>query len=138
MPAAPGAGSQGPKPRRWEIWEVNLNPAKGREQKGVRPCLVISIDALNQSNFGTVIVCPLTTTERPNFKWRTGLVPADFSVVARDWTVEPNWVETDQIATIDVALGLGGGTTRGHLATLRNAKKQSEVNSSVCMMLGLQ
>jgi mRNA interferase MazF len=130
-------GSRGSKPQRWEIWEVNLDPAKGREQKGVRPCLVISTDALNQSNFGTVIVCPLTTAERPNFRWRTGLVPADLIIVARGWGAEPNWVETDQIATIDVALGLGGSDARGHLATLRNAKKQGAVSDSIRMMLGL-
>jgi mRNA-degrading endonuclease toxin of MazEF toxin-antitoxin module len=121
------------KPRRWDIWEVNLDPAKGREQRGVRACLVISIDALNQSNFGTVIVCPITTTFRESFTWRPGLVPEDLSVVAEDWTAKANWVETDQIATIDVRLGM-----RRMLATVVNPKKRAAVSDSVAMMLGLE
>ena len=32
---------------RGEVYFVNLNPAKGREQAGDRPVLVLSIDAIN-------------------------------------------------------------------------------------------
>ncbi len=52
-----------PKPLRGELWMIDLNPKKGREQKGVRPCLIVSTDAMNRSEFGTVILCPITTTE---------------------------------------------------------------------------
>lgn len=134
MPPVPRAPVRAvPKPRRWEIWEIDLNPAKGREQKGVRACLVVSLDALNQSSFGTVIVCPITTTCRESFTWRPGLVPEDLAAVAGDWEAKPNWVETDQIATIDVQLGV-----RRHLATLTNAEKRQAVTDSVRMMLGLE
>lgn len=34
--------------KRGEIYFVNLNPVKGREQAGHRPVLVLSIDAINQ------------------------------------------------------------------------------------------
>jgi mRNA interferase MazF len=34
--------------KRGEIYFVNLNPVKGREQSGKRPVLVLSIDAINQ------------------------------------------------------------------------------------------
>ena len=33
---------------RGEIYFVNLNPVKGREQSGPRPVLVLSIDAINE------------------------------------------------------------------------------------------
>jgi mRNA interferase MazF len=33
--------------QRGEIYFVNLNPAKGREQAGTRPVLVLSADAIN-------------------------------------------------------------------------------------------
>ena len=33
--------------RRGEIYFVNLNPVKGREQSGDRPVLVVSTDAIN-------------------------------------------------------------------------------------------
>jgi mRNA interferase MazF len=35
-------------PKRGEIYFVNLDPTRGREQAGKRPVLVISIDAINQ------------------------------------------------------------------------------------------
>ena len=34
--------------KRGEIYFVNLNPVKGREQAGKRPVLVLSIDTINQ------------------------------------------------------------------------------------------
>jgi mRNA interferase MazF len=33
--------------QRGEIYFVDLNPAKGREQAGNRPVLVLSVDAIN-------------------------------------------------------------------------------------------
>jgi mRNA interferase MazF len=43
-----------------EIWMANLNPVKGSEQKGIRPVVIISGNAMND-NLGICIVCPLTT-----------------------------------------------------------------------------
>jgi mRNA interferase MazF len=34
--------------RRGEIYFVDLNPTKGREQAGRRPVLVLSVDAINK------------------------------------------------------------------------------------------
>lgn len=34
--------------KRGEIYFINLNPVKGREQAGERPVLVLSIDSINQ------------------------------------------------------------------------------------------
>jgi mRNA interferase MazF len=36
------------KPKRGEIYFVDLNPTLGREQAGKRPVLVLSIDAINE------------------------------------------------------------------------------------------
>ncbi len=109
---------------RGEIWEVNLNPRKGREQKGIRPCLIVSTDGMNRSRFGTVIVCPITTTERKNFIWRPKMIPVDLRVTDATWTAEPHWVETDQIITVDV-----GQRLIRQLAVVTNAEKMTEVNS---------
>ena len=38
---------------------LNLDPAKGREQKGVRPAVIISGNAFHAS--ATAIICPVTT-----------------------------------------------------------------------------
>jgi mRNA interferase MazF len=32
------------KPSRGDIWLIDLNPTRGREQSGTRPCLVVSVD----------------------------------------------------------------------------------------------
>lgn len=41
--------------KKWDIWFLNLNPTQGSEQKGVRPVLVISNDAVNDNL--TVFTC---------------------------------------------------------------------------------
>jgi mRNA interferase MazF len=108
---------------RGEIWEVNLNPRKGREQKGIRPCLVVSTDGLNRSRFGTVIVCPVTTTERPSFVWRPRVDPADLLVRDSTWIPLPHWVETDQIVTVDVSQRL-----IRNLAVVTSAERMAAVD----------
>lgn len=46
--------------RQGEIWKANLNPAKGSEQAGFRPVVIVSGNLLNQ-HLPVVIVMPLTT-----------------------------------------------------------------------------
>lgn len=112
-----------PTALRGEVWEVDLDPRRGREQAGVRPCLVVSTNGLNRSRFGTVIVCPLTTTRRESFRWRPGLEPKDLRLADTTWKPEPNWVETDQILTVDRAERL-----LRHLATVANRERMREVD----------
>lgn len=45
---------------RGEVWEIVLDPTKGSEQKGHRPCVVVSPDSMNEQ-LDTIIVVPLTT-----------------------------------------------------------------------------
>jgi len=53
-----------PVPARGEIWLADLNPVRGREQAGMRPCLVISVDPFNQSPAGLVIILPVTSKNK--------------------------------------------------------------------------
>ena len=48
-------------PLRGEIWAVDLNPVRGHEQAGRRPCLVISDDIYNQGPAAKHIVLPVTS-----------------------------------------------------------------------------
>jgi mRNA interferase MazF len=50
--------------RRGEVWLVDLNPTRGREQTGQRPVLVVSASPFNQSGAGLVIAVPFTTRKR--------------------------------------------------------------------------
>ncbi|MFQ5743683.1 MAG: type II toxin-antitoxin system PemK/MazF family toxin [Acidobacteriota bacterium] len=121
-----------PRPLRGEIWEFHLNPKRGREQRGIRPCLVVSTNAMNRSEFGTVIICPITTRERPSFRWRPGLVPADLRLADTSWEALPHWVATDQIVTVDTA-----ARARRHLASVQNRDKLIEIDESLRLMLAL-
>jgi mRNA interferase MazF len=49
------------QPSRGEIWFVNLDPTKGREQAGSRPALVLSVDAFNHGPADLVVVIPITS-----------------------------------------------------------------------------
>ncbi len=49
---------------RGEIWLANFDPTMGREQAGLRPCLVVSDDRFNQSRAELVIVVPLTSKSK--------------------------------------------------------------------------
>ena len=42
--------------RRGEIYFVNLNPVKGREQAGYRPVVILSINAINQSPLVVTVI----------------------------------------------------------------------------------
>ena len=51
-------------PARGDVWLVNLNPTRGHERAGVRPGMVVSVDAFNQGPAGLVVILPMTTTWR--------------------------------------------------------------------------
>jgi len=47
--------------KKYDIFLVDLNPTKGSEQKGIRPCLVIQNNGAN--NFSrTTVICPISST----------------------------------------------------------------------------
>src|ERR1700693_2966619 len=52
-------------PRLDEVWLISLDPVLESEIRKTRPCLIISPDEMNRY-LRTVIVAPMTTTERPS------------------------------------------------------------------------
>lgn len=49
------------QPSRGEVWSVNLDPVRGREQAGRRPALVLSVDQFNHGPAELVVVIPITS-----------------------------------------------------------------------------
>ena len=47
----------------WAVYEANLDPVAGAEQKGTRPVLIVSNEEFNQA-MPNVTVLPLTSTQR--------------------------------------------------------------------------
>lgn len=52
------------KPSRGQIWLVDLNPTRGHEQGGHRPCLIGSVDLFNQGGSGLAVVLPITSKDK--------------------------------------------------------------------------
>lgn len=50
--------------KRFEVYQIPLDPTSGHEIRKTRPCLVISPNEVN-NNIKTVIVAPMTTKGRP-------------------------------------------------------------------------
>lgn len=49
---------------RGEVYLIDLNPARGKEIRKTRPCVIVSPDELN-AHLSTFIVAPLTTGSHP-------------------------------------------------------------------------
>ena len=54
------------RPRRGEIWIVELDPTRGHEMQKTRYCLVIQSDVLNKK-LPTCIIAPVTSKVRPEW-----------------------------------------------------------------------
>ena len=54
------------RPRRGEIWIIELDPARGHEMQKTRYCLIIQSDVLNKK-LPTYIIAPVTSKVRPEW-----------------------------------------------------------------------
>jgi mRNA interferase MazF len=58
-----------PAARQGEVWYADPEPARGREQAGRRPVLVISVDQLGTGPSELALVVPKTRTGRPSARY---------------------------------------------------------------------
>ncbi|WP_204106576.1 MULTISPECIES: type II toxin-antitoxin system PemK/MazF family toxin [Spirulina sp. CCY15215] len=80
---------------RGQIWLANLNPTRGREQAGNRPCLIISVDLFNQGASGLVIVLPLTSKEK-GIPFHVEVLPPEGGLKMK------SFIKTEDIRSISV------------------------------------
>lgn len=73
-----------PDPSRGEVWLVDLDPTRGHEQAGKRPCLVISVDPFNHGPAGLVVILPMTTKAR-GIPFHVEVVPPEGGTRARSF-----------------------------------------------------
>jgi len=79
---------------RGDILWADLNPARGHEQAGLRPVVIISHDVFNERS-GTVIAMALTSQpQRAGFPLTLELTEADLP--------KQSWVKISQIRTLSV------------------------------------
>ena len=69
--------------KRFEVWNIELNPALGSEINKNRPCLVVSPNEANKF-LNTVVIVPMTSTIKPyptrvgcHFKGKNGQLVVD-------------------------------------------------------------
>jgi len=109
-------------PKRGEIWLVNWNPARGSEQKGIRPALIVQNDIGNEKS-PTTIVAAISSTVK--------LFPMNVKIEPHESGLNlPSIVKTSQILTIDK------NRLEKKLGQL-SKKKMEEVKAALMLSLGL-
>lgn len=73
-----------PKPRRGQIWWVDLDPTRGSETAKVRPAVVVSIDAV--SSLPVRLVVPLTgwKSKHEQYHWRLAVKPSPVNGLTKE------------------------------------------------------
>ncbi|WP_028934564.1 type II toxin-antitoxin system PemK/MazF family toxin [Pseudonocardia spinosispora] len=77
---------------RGDIWSVTLDPIVANEQRGVRPCIVVSGDRFNALPIRQAIVVPLTTRERG--------FPHHIAVTDDGGLNRPSWAMCEALRTV--------------------------------------
>lgn len=80
---------------RGEVWLANLNPVKGHEQAGKRPCLIISVDLFNQGASGLVVILPITSKDK-GIPFHVELTPPEGGLKVR------SFIKCEDIRSISV------------------------------------
>ncbi len=71
---------------RGEVWDANLDPVRGREQRVSRPVLVISDNRFNNSEADLVIVIPFTR-RKTGIPYRVPVEPPEGGLDTRSYAI---------------------------------------------------
>ncbi len=104
--------------KRGEVWLVSLDPTKGREQAGTRPCLVMSADGFNKTHLDLVLVFPITSKEK-GFPTHVEIDPPEGGLTLK------SYVKCEDLRSISkerLIKKLGKVTTKTMLSAERSTK----------------
>ena len=73
-------------PARAEIWSIELDPVRGHEQGGRRPCLVISDDIYNSGPAAKHIVIPISSKYK-GIPYHIEMLPPEGGLRARSFVL---------------------------------------------------
>jgi mRNA interferase MazF len=73
-----------PTPARGEVWDLSFDPTIGREQAGVRPALIVSVNLFNAGPAELVVVLPITRTAK-GVRWHVAVQPPEGGLVAESF-----------------------------------------------------
>lgn len=109
---------------RGEIYLVDLSPAIGSEQSGVRPVIIVQNDVGNQHS-PTVMVCPLTSSDKKY------LMPTHVLLTKEDGVLRRSVCLCEQMRTIDKSRLIK------KLGEINNPEAVVRLNNSVAIAAGL-
>ncbi|UFP97018.1 type II toxin-antitoxin system PemK/MazF family toxin [Gloeobacter morelensis MG652769] len=66
------------------MWLADLDPTRGREQAGRRPCLVVSADPFNRGPAQLVVILFITSRDK-GIPFHVGLEPPEGGVTVRSF-----------------------------------------------------
>ena len=113
--------------RRGEIYFVDLNPTEGREQKGYRPVLVVSADAMNRQ---PLVVTVVVGTDARNISFD---YPTNVRVSASD-----SGLSQDTVFLCFQIRSLDPGRFQTPRAGLLSGPKMMEVEKALRLVLNLR
>lgn len=109
--------------KRGEVWLVDFNPTVGREQAGVRPALIISVNEFNNSMASKVVAIPLTS----KFKG----IPLDVHLKPPDGrVVKDSYIKCEDIRSLSKDRLIEKWGSISH-------KKMKDVEEKVKLLLGV-
>ena len=113
------------RPRRSEIWIVELDPTRGHEMQKTRYCLVLQSDILNKK-LPTFIIAPITSKVRPEW-FPIGIVlKKGDSGLSKESQIMLNQIKVADITRFKRKVGK------------LNENTMVQINESLAFVLGLQ
>lgn len=112
-----------PRPLQGDVWLADFNPARGHEQAGFRPAVIVSVDPYNRGPAGLVVVIPISSKKKG--------IPLHVEILPPDGGLNiVSFAMCDQIRTIAkdrLTRKLG----------ILSSKVLEEVQDRLCILLGL-
>lgn len=117
---------------RGQIYYVNLDPTRGREQAGRRPVLVVSADAINRQPLVATVVVGTKSSNVPRD------YPTNVRVTARETGLpEDTLFLCFQLRSLDPSRFLEPKTRRPNLAGVMPPSRMREVDEALRLVLGM-
>lgn len=108
---------------RGEIWLIDFNPTIGREQSGIRPALILSVNEFNNSMATKVVALPLTSKNKG--------IPLDIELLPPDGGVKKvSYIKCEDLRSL----------SKNRLLEqwgIISESKMEEVENKVKLLLGL-
>ena len=84
-------------PKRGEIWLVDFSPSIGSEIQDRHPALIVSVDELNKSPWGLIVVCPITTFRKSKpFRLHVPISPPEGGIL------QNSIIRCDQVKSLSI------------------------------------